>query len=373
MNILLDAYFDHNFGDDLFISIVTKRYAEHRFFAFIGGCELSVCRWAGRFPNLIVLPKCPALWQLGMFDAYIMIGGDVLPDGGDYTGSYERRLQFMRTVKACGGYVAMLGFNLYHQYGVKTKTDLMEMLRLADDVVPRDRWSYQYLKDLMNESKVRLGADMAFCLPREHGEMPVSKHRLGINVRKKLGCTDGENTVYQQTIAALADAYLERYDDAEVVFLALSYGTSNDVQAAVDIQEKMKQKVRTRIVSYSGDPETYIGEFATCCAIIATRFHSLVMAAMLRKPFVSVPYEVKVTHILEEIGYSGTRIPYGKTVENLEEIIEELNVLSYVTEKLKQYEGRAITLFDGIDRWQKEVLWRKIPDTGNKVFRNCHI
>lgn len=373
MNILLDAYFDHNFGDDLFISIVTRRYAEHRFFAFIGGCEASVCQWAGRFPNLVVLPKCPTLWQTGMFDAYLMIGGDVLPDGGDYTGSYERRLQFMRTVKACGGYVAMLGFNLYHQYSPKTEGDLREMLRLADDVVPRDRWSFEYLRGIANEPKIRLGADMAFCLPRPCGGKSAVGHRLGISVRKKLACAAETDQAYQQSMAGLADAYLERYADAEIVFLALSYGSSDDARTAAEIQNRMRQRDRTRIAAYCGDPESYIGEFEACHAIVATRFHAFVMAAMLRKPLVAVPYEVKVTHVLDEIGYDGPRIPYGEAPEDLCRIAEELDVPRYHMEKLEQYAARANTLFDGIDRWQKETAWRRVPDTGSKVIRDCGI
>ena len=97
------------------------------------------------------------------------------------------------------------------------------------------------------------------------------------------------------------------------------------------------------------------------------------MAAMLRKPLVAVPYEVKVTHVLDEIGYDGPRIPYGEAPEDLCRIAEELDVPRYHMEKLEQYAARANTLFDGIDRWQKETAWRRVPDTGSNVIRDCGI
>ena len=32
MNILLEAYLDRNFGDDLFVTLLTDHYKEHQFY-----------------------------------------------------------------------------------------------------------------------------------------------------------------------------------------------------------------------------------------------------------------------------------------------------------------------------------------------------
>ena len=89
MNILLDAYLDHNFGDDLFVTILTARYPEDRFFIFTTHCPPHEQAWALSISNLLVVPEDDAYLSSGMFDAYIMVGGDMLPDMERFHGDYR--------------------------------------------------------------------------------------------------------------------------------------------------------------------------------------------------------------------------------------------------------------------------------------------
>lgn len=354
MKVLLDAYYDHNFGDDLFISIVTSRYPQHQFFSFIDGCSLSVQEWTYTIPNLTVLPKCSVIQHAGFFDAYVLIGGDVIPDGGDYTGSYERRKGFMRAVKNTGGYVTMLGFSLYDYYGQKTYTDICEMVNLADDIVPRDAFSYEYLRTISKETKIRFGIDMAFCMDYDEKSVHTPTGVLGISIRKKLNASEKENEAYEYNIARIADAYLQTHMNGSVHFLSFSYGTSDDSEIAQSIIEKMQHRERIKIIPYSGQIGAYIKKIDFCDAIIATRFHAVIMALILHKPFVPVPYEVKVNHLLEQIGYFGAEIPYGDAQVNIENILENLQELSFDKTKLKTYEETAQDFFSHLDAWSSQ-------------------
>lgn len=350
MNILLDAYFDHNFGDDLFISILTNRYPHHRFFAFIAKCPESVQHWANAIPNLTILPHCAALKDSGFFDAYVMIGGDVIPDKGDYTGSYERRLSYMRCVKQAGGYVAMLGFSLYDHYSQQTYLDICEMLRLADDVAVRDQASYDYLRSISSDSKIRLCADMSFIKPLA-GKQGPEEHILGINVRRKLSVSEDEYQGYLCTIAQAADCYLDRFADGEARFLCLSSGSAVDAETAADVIARMKNSSRTKVIPYEGQVNRYIEEFRKCDAFITTRFHAMAIALQMGKPFVPVPYEVKLTHVLDQIGYNSVQLPYGPGEIDEAALLKALSTVGYDRQAYEDYRRRAEALFDNLDKY----------------------
>ena len=165
MKILLDAYFDNNFGDDLFIDTLLGRYPQARFYVFWKKAHPQVLERARRFQNLIIMPgNCELQWML-RFDGYIMIGGDVLPDGIDYS----ERVAWMSHVKGNGGFVAMLGFSLYKTYGEKTRTDLHTMAMLADAIVIRDHYSAKRFQGLVPDVAVVESTDMAFA--REYGNL----------------------------------------------------------------------------------------------------------------------------------------------------------------------------------------------------------
>ena len=85
MNILLDAYFDSNYGDDIFIKGITSVFSSHKFYAFLEHYPEKIVRWADGIPNLFPLPENDLFLDKKMFDAYICVGGDIFPDGGDFS------------------------------------------------------------------------------------------------------------------------------------------------------------------------------------------------------------------------------------------------------------------------------------------------
>ena len=58
MNIILDAYFDKNFGDDIFIKVITNMFPKHKFYTFLEFYPQEVCNWASQISNLYLLPEC---------------------------------------------------------------------------------------------------------------------------------------------------------------------------------------------------------------------------------------------------------------------------------------------------------------------------
>ena len=353
MRIFLDAYFDNNFGDDLFIELLLKRYPDVLFYTFWKRTPQNVVNRASRFTNLVILPGDCMMQTNWNYDAYVMIGGDVLPDGVDYS----TRICNMKHVKECGGFVALLGFSLYEKYGEKTIADLQVMAKVADAIVIRDKVSAERFKVLVPDAQVTEATDMVFTA--EYGAEKYRKENvLGIIPRRKLYSTDEEHWAYCRSMAAVADAYLENNPETCVRFLAYSTGEYDDRVTAADIIGLMKDGTKAELVAYEGEINTFLQAIGSCSALLPTRFHGLVLALIFRIPFVVVPYEVKITQLLNELNYNGTQIPYGKEIDTelIEKVLEELKEFLVLAENLNAYEGKAKRFFHALDNWKESYI-----------------
>jgi len=348
MRIFLDAYFDNNFGDDLFIDLLLKRYPDVLFYCFLGNAPHSVLNRVSEFSNLVILPKGCVMQKNWNYDAYIMIGGDVLPNGIDYS----ERIACMRLVKESGGFVALLGFSLYVEYGEKTICDLQSMAAIADSIVIRDEISAKRFQKLVPDVRVIQSTDMVFTADY-HTKKIETEHVLGIIPRRKLYSTDEEHMAYCKSMAMICDTYLEKNHGSKIRFLAYSTGEYDDRVTAQDILKLMNNKLNSELIAYEGNIERFIKKVTSCEALLPTRFHGLVFALIFRIPFVAVPYEVKLEQLLSELSYNGIQVPYGKeiTSEFTNLVVENLKSFSVEEETLKTYEAKSRLFFSELDHW----------------------
>ncbi len=349
--ILLDAYFDNNFGDDLFVDILLNRYSDAMFYSFWKETPESVLSRAAQFKNLVILPGGCIMQESWSFDGFVMIGGDVLPDGVNY----KERIDRMKHVKSVGGFVAMLGFSLYATYGEKTAKDLQIMAELADVIVIRDMASANRFCELVPQARVIESADMVFAgLQKQNYAEEVV---LGVIPRRKLYSTDEEHQTYCKGMAAIADRYLQEHEKEKVRFLAFSTGEYDDRKTAEDIRALMKEKEKTELVAYEGEIGEFLQAIGTCKALLATRFHGLVFALLQRIPFVPVIYEVKLEQLLDELEYSGIRLEYGAefTEEQIVRASEALGNWQVPAGTLEAYEEKATGFFEKMDVWYENA------------------
>ena len=66
------------------------------------------------------------------------------------------------------------------------------------------------------------------------------------------------------------------------------------------LSEEDRQKVRT--YDYQGDLQAALEILAECKTIIATRFHAMILALLLEKPFFCISYSDKSRHFLDDLG-----------------------------------------------------------------------
>ena len=317
MNILLDAFYDLNYGDDIFIETVTGLFPGCKFYSFLEHYPQKVIQWAGKIPNLYLLPECDVFLQKNMFDAYICVGGDVFPDNGDFT----KRKRYVQAVKEAQGPVIFWGFSLFHSYCEKTCQDIAEMMGSADVIAPRDERSGAFLRKLLPGREVTPVGDLAFLAQWTGAEKTAC---LGISVRRPNYATDEDMQRYTADLRQAINTYLAADPKREAVLLSLSDGNTSDTAVAEEILAGVEAPERVKHTVYTGDIAAVKAEIARCELMICTRLHAMISCIAMKVPFIPIAYEVKMEHILQDIGYPGDVIRFQDTGALTEQLTQVL-------------------------------------------------
>lgn len=352
MNIILDAYFDCNYGDDLFIECITSLLPEYKFYAFLEHYPEKIVKWAQHIPNLYALPESELFLDKNMFDAYVCVGGDIFPDGGDFS----KRKSYVKSVKEINGTVAFLGFSMFHEYSDKTIQDIEEVMQAADIIAPRDSRSADILKQLLPDKPVYHMADLAFSTDFSHRNHIEREKSLGISIRRP---NYADEEMVQKYIANLADvirAYLCEEPDGTVKILCLSDGINCDRDISQELIGMFSADERIEEVVYHGDTEEIKEAIAACELVICTRLHAMISCIAFQVPFIPIVYEVKMDHILREINYKGKAFEFSN-----------LDGMTQITrEWLERRAGGQISCL-----WDKDLAHDYMMHS-NKVFDLIH-
>lgn len=344
MKILLEAYLERNFGDDLFVALLTMHYKNHVFYLLDNadrGCAVTDCEEM----DIHSITEENAHSRLDEFDAYVLVGGDFYPPYSNYAG----RMRRAEAIKEKGGSVLILGASLYKEYPEDQLDIVSGFLGLADLVTFRDSVSYRQCIQFMPDVRAFLSCDMAFTLDSKYEKKKKScgeYRKLGISVRRKYGGTEEEYKVYCKLIAEVISAHLKVDADNTVSLLALSTSDSDDRDTADRIKNMLPRDLgrRVEMIDYSRDVFRFIEQIDTCDAIISTRFHALCMALILDKPFFPINYEVKIENLLKDLGYSGKMADYGAYFDSAE-VLDSIAENHVDAEKYREYAKKADDFF----------------------------
>lgn len=349
MNVLLDAFYDLNYGDDIFVETATGLFPGCKFYSFLEHYPENVIAWANKIPNLYLLPECDVFLQKNMFDAYLCIGGDVFPDNGDFT----KRKKYVQAVKQAQGAVIFWGFSLFDSYSEKTRKDIAEMMGSADIIAPRDERSAELLRRLLPEKQITPVADLAFLSQWTAADKAA---RLGVSVRRPNYATDEDMHRYCTDLQAAINTYLAGDNGREVVLFSLSGGNTSDAQVSEAILDGIDAPERVRHSIYNGDTAAIKEQIASCELVICTRLHAMISCIAMGVPFIPVVYEVKMEHILQDIGYRkdiihfrDTRALTAQLTQALAEAGEPLQVEEYVSSSAKIKERVEVLFGTGKD------------------------
>ncbi len=357
MKIFLEAFVDANFGDNLFVQTIVKRYPQHVFYMETKEKhEKSYRMLTEQYDNIRLFSNETKKKVIQDMDAMFVVGGDMFWNEGDYSSL----LDSMDVIRKKRGFIAVLGLSLFEEYSRKTQNDLRILFTYADMIVARERRTYDQIKKMAPWVKVKEASDMAFTVDvSEIEKIAPEKGTLGISIRKKIprNTPDAYET-YCDSMAKVVQGYLEQEESHKVRFLAMSTGVYDDARVAADIRNKCASSYRERMecINFEGNVELYMKEIQACEKLICTRFHALVFAILLKKTFIPIVYEEKTNRLLAAIGYQGLCQRYEDEM-NEKIMLDELKKDFVSTEPMRQYLKQAIHFFDEVDAY---LLNRKI-------------
>ena len=324
MKILLDGYFDNNFGDDYMIKIIVRCFPEWEFFikhsnnispVITDENNVYICENEVAYPKLIIIGSG---FMINSF------------------ASLQCEIKWFFQRKHIGDYC--IGCNIeplsnkIKEYLIKKKLQKFKMIAC------RDRYSYKWLKANCKETKIYYLPDILFSMPDEWICNTGDKTKLGISILHR--SNDNPDCLYYRVMAQAADYWIEKTNEV-VYLLAFNTGNEDDVYACQCVKSKMRHSNKAKIIKH-GNKGEIIEAYSECKKIIGARFHSAVLAMKMGIDFFPVIYREKMRNLICDMSYpeagcyiDDVKLPQIKHFIDAEEICYKLK--ESVTVEARQY------------------------------------
>lgn len=359
--IKLFAYLENNFGDDLMVDILLKKYPEYNFVYFD--------RWSGsgnflkyenfynsdkiyqkygrlnHFINLITFYQrkdCFFRWLFRKIDkacfCSVYIGGSIyMQDMGE---SPQKRIK--HEYKKLDRPLFVIGANFGPYITNDFRDGFYKYFQKCAGVSFRDYRSYLEFKNI---EQVQYAPDVVFNLPkgitRKTGTVIISV----INTDKKKSLK-GYAENYYSFVASICKEFIAKGKIPVLVAFCEPEGDYVAVQNVIERLDNEKREV-VQCVYYQNNMEQIIELFRNADFVLATRFHAMILALRFSKPFFAISYDPKIDNVLNDINCSNYC-----TMEQLDEISSKdlVNCLDKSID-IEDYEKEAINQFRQLDEF----------------------
>lgn len=304
---LLRYYDAGNLGDDLFIHIISRRYAnvfsrhgkKYNRAAYnpryMARELVSVSlRIVGRLIRKANLNYSVAARH---YDLMIYIGGSLFIEGADIS-RWLRELTFYNSLSIP---YYILGSNV----GPYKSPEFLDILRQifsgAQDVCFRDQTSYKLFKDLPT---TRVASDIVFTLDSSEYLSRQDKTAVFsiINSRSRFDAKTAET--YEKAIRDMTQSLLGK--DYRVIYMSFCKFEGDETAIDNIIDASAPEIARQiEVFNYDGDIDAALRVFAACEVVVATRFHATILGLLFGKKVLPMAYSDKTTNILHDMKFKG--------------------------------------------------------------------
>lgn len=216
----------------------------------------------------------------------------------------------------------ILGCNFGPYFSELFYDEYKKMFLMAKSICFRDSYSYELFKDLNN---VSWAPDVVFNLNTENtlsGDYYVISV---INLKKD----DNEKSLsyYELYVQKIAEIIIELKRINKKIVLMSFCDDQGDLKTIKDILSLLQNKDNIEVVSYNSlYMEKSLAIISKCKAIIATRFHAMILGFLYKKPTFPIIYNQKMKYVLKDLNYDKEFIDI-KNLDKLEikKVIDTLN------------------------------------------------
>lgn len=338
--IFLQYYSRRNFGDDLFVRIFAQSFPDYKICllgnpAFIpkglgSNVKVSIFSWGAVAAGVLqarlngqqqmfqrMYDRCVLLAQKGAA-ASVMVGGSIFMDVRN--GRDEIRFDLDETVKRDFSFYStvseghtnfVLGANLGPVYSEDYFRKMEQRTKSYAHICFRDYASYYRLKDCRN---VQYAPDVVFAME------PI--RRTPAEKKVVISVIDPTKHIKEQSIAEryynlLAETIALLVESGHQIVLTSFCKREGDEAGIRQLINRCESRDQIEVYRYDGDLDGMINCFADASFVIASRFHSMILAAVCAKPMFPIAYNCKTTHYLQDLKFAGSFASFD-TLPNLQ-------------------------------------------------------
>lgn len=298
-NLIVYGYNNKNLGDDLMFASILNNSGYEKFY-FYG--DKIVPEFVSKKIEFIKCGRAlPLRWKF--FSDFAIIGGSVVM--GKEERSFKmikQKINFFMLNKLLGGRNFIVGANLGPY---RDKEEYSSYLKKLDKWINhwfvRDTFSSNMLDEISSTRCTKM-PDIVMGFPvDDYINIPTQK-RIAISVTKVN--KDGKGAIAPDVYMSEIVKWVEHYVALDYEVDMLSFEDSIDISIINDIVGNVSEKCRSSvdIVSYKGD--SVIKALAKAEIIISTRFHCMVLGALLKKKQIIYSYSDKTKNFAGDYNFT---------------------------------------------------------------------
>lgn len=351
--IFLQYYSRRNFGDDLFVRLFSEYFSDCKVELLCNplylpkklgpNVQISPFSWTALVAGLLQARARKAAvtkyatklfaWSVSKGQkkakASVLIGGSIFKDNPtqnqeicfDISSEIYRDYSFNSQVLSNRGEF-IIGANLGPAFHESYFEGMEQMVKQYRHVCLRDYASYCQLKNCPN---VQYAPDVVFTM-KPIRKIPAEK-TVAIQVMDIAHHTSNRQIIqsYYTLLCSAIDWFRKREHKIYLVSFCKREGDEAGINCLLS---RIPDRQGIEVLRYTGEIDSVIDCFSNASFVIASRFHSLILAAVCGKPVFPISYSCKTSHYLQDLQFAGN---YA-TLDMLPEISAEDVIYNYEKE-----------------------------------------
>lgn len=315
-------YLQNNLGDDLFLQHICLRYPNVDFYVMQNNVKnetfekldnLYFSKEMKEYFKEFELPEVSekAKKFYNDFDACVVLGGSIFMQ---YNQCWRGKLRNFRNRAVLNKNTYIIGANFGPFSDPKFLIEHGWVFSKVKDLCFRDSVSASYFPDSKN---IRYAPDILFSYKYKK---PEQKNHIVISL---VHCAfEGRPTTQLNRLRKFYEPYVNKIVDicAECYRRGISVSLLSfcEVQADLKIARTIESKcllngiTNIKVIPYDGEVNETLDEIASAKAVIATRFHAMILGFLFGKAVYPIIYDEKQKYVLQDLNFFGESTPLEK-------------------------------------------------------------